>query len=93
MYRLGIEAILGIERDGDCLVINPTIPKEWQSYKIIYRFHEATYDIHVKNPDGVSSGVVEVIVDGERKSDIQIPLSPVKQNHQVTVVLGKRKDQ
>jgi len=89
MYRLGVEAILGIEREGDCLIINPTIPKAWQSYKISYHYQQATYEIQVENPDGVSHGVLEVIIDGERKSDLRIPLSSEEQVHQVTVTLGE----
>ena len=90
MYRLGIEAILGIKREGDCLIINPTIPEGWSSYKITYRFEEATYEIQVENPDGVSHGVVNLTFNGNQQSDLSIPLSSEKQTHYVTVTLGDR---
>ena len=38
MYRLGIEAILGITRMGAVLNINPCIPRFWPGFKVNYRF-------------------------------------------------------
>ena len=38
MYRLGIEAILGISRVGNALKIDPCIPEDWPGFKVDYRF-------------------------------------------------------
>ncbi len=38
MYRLGLEAILGISRVGETLKIDPCIPKDWPGFKVNYRF-------------------------------------------------------
>ena len=56
MYRLGIEAILGISREGNALKINPCIPKDWPGFKVDYRFGTAYYKISVENPEGVNRG-------------------------------------
>src|SRR6185503_15899914 len=38
MYRLGIEMIVGLQREGDRLYINPCVPQDWPEYQINYRF-------------------------------------------------------
>ena len=43
MYRLGLEAILGIRRVGQALQINPCIPKSWTGYQVMYRDGETTF--------------------------------------------------
>ena len=52
MYRLGIEMILGLQRTGEHLQINPSIPKDWTHYQINYRFGKSLYHILVKQQDG-----------------------------------------
>ena len=37
MYRLGIEAILGLQRTGQELRLDPCIPKQWTGYTMTYR--------------------------------------------------------
>jgi cyclic beta-1,2-glucan synthetase len=91
MYRLGIEAILGIVREGDNLRINPSIPRAWTSYRIRYQFGATIYHIQVENPDGVCHGVYQVVVDGEEQPDLYIPLSNTKPEYHVTVLLGQKR--
>ena len=43
MYRLGIEAILGLQRNGQELRLDPCIPKQWTSYAMTYRVGRTTY--------------------------------------------------
>jgi cyclic beta-1,2-glucan synthetase len=47
MYRLGLEAILGIVKVGDSLEINPCIPRTWPGFKVDYRFGNSHYKIEV----------------------------------------------
>jgi cyclic beta-1,2-glucan synthetase len=88
MYRLGIEAILGLRREGNTLLIAPCIPKTWAHYEMTYRFGNTLYQISVENPQGVSSGVKQVTVDNETLSDLHIPLVDDNQPHTVIVTLG-----
>lgn len=57
MYTTGIEAILGFKLFGNKLKIEPQIDPTWASYKIYYRHFETTYEIEIKSPKGLSSGV------------------------------------
>jgi cyclic beta-1,2-glucan synthetase len=88
MYRLGIEAILGIHREGEYLRIDPCIPREWTGYEMTFLYQQAVYRIQVKNPRGVNSGVSRVTVDGDEVVDLRIPLSDEKPEYQVVVELG-----
>ncbi len=88
MYRLGIEAILGITRLGNMLKINPCIPKDWPRYELTYQFGSTRYQINVENPDGVNQGVQRVLLDGMIMNNNQIPLSKAGGQHEVQVVLG-----
>ena len=88
MYRLGVEAILGVNRVGELLKINPCIPKEWPGFKVDYHFGSSHYKISVENPDKVNRGVKQVLLDGNLLADSLIPLVDDGQPHDVTVVMG-----
>jgi len=88
MYRLGIEAILGITRVGNALKFNPCIPRDWKGFKVDYRFGNTHYKISVKNPNGVNRGIQQVLLDGVQLSDGLIPLVDDGLQHEVRVVMG-----
>jgi len=88
MYRLGIEAILGLRRVGDTLRIEPCIPKDWSGYTIEYQHGETLYLISVANPQGVNQGVKQIILDGECLPAGEIPLLQDGKRHKVQVEMG-----
>lgn len=88
MYRLGIEAILGITRMGQSLAIDPCIPKHWPGFKAQYRFGKSLYKINVENTDGVNRGIREIRLNGKSLSEGLIPLVDDGQTHEVLVLMG-----
>ena len=88
MYRLGLEAILGLHRVGEALRIDPCIPEDWSGYELTYRDGETSYQIRVENPDGVNRGVKQVTLDGEPLSGRDIPLPGDGRRHRVHVLMG-----
>jgi cyclic beta-1,2-glucan synthetase len=88
MYRLGLEAILGISRAGNALKINPCIPRDWPGFKVKYRFGTTYYKISVENPDSVNRGIKQTKLDGNPLSGGLIPLVNDGQPHEVHVVMG-----
>jgi cellobiose phosphorylase len=88
MYRLGLEAILGISRAGKALRINPCIPRHWLGFKVDYRFGATNYKIIVENPNNVNWGIRQVLMDGNLLPDNLIPLVQDGQSHEVRVVMG-----
>lgn len=88
MYRLGVEAILGLQRVGTTLVVTPCIPKAWSGYTICYRYGQAVYEIRVENPEGINRGVRSLTLDGAFVPDNVIPLVDDGVTHQVILTLG-----
>lgn len=80
--------ILGIKPDYDGLLIDPCIPASWNGFKITRKFRGATYLIEIQNPEGKSSGVKQMTVDGKIQSSALIPLFGDQSKHTVTVILG-----
>ncbi len=89
MYRLGVEAILGLRRRGNTLIVDPCIPRRWPGYELSYRSGQAVYHIRVENPQRVCRGVRQVILDGTILPDGRIPLAADGQEHQVRVIMGQ----
>ena len=89
MYRLGVEGLLGFQRTGDILQINPCIPKDWKGYELTYHNGDANYHICVKNPHGVNQGVKQVLLDGKLLPQKEIPIQNDAQFHEVIVVMGR----
>lgn len=87
LYRLGVEAMLGLRRHGDCLELHPCIPKEWKSYELTWREGDTAYHIVVENPHGLSRGRCRLWLDGELRMDNCIPLVRDGRHHAARAVM------
>ena len=87
MYRLGIEAILGITREGENLRINPCIPQHWSGFTVNYHFGTAMYEIKVSNPGSINRGIKQIQIDGSILSGNLIRLNDDGLTHHVVAVL------
>jgi cyclic beta-1,2-glucan synthetase len=86
MYRLCVEKILGMQREGNYLTIKPCIPADWHGFEIHYRFGATTYHIYVENlQNATDSGI---ILDGRTLSANAFLLSDDGGEHVVHVKLG-----
>ena len=65
MYRAGIEAILGIRREGPWLVVAPCIPKHWPGFSATIRLGASHCQIDVTN-----GGKSQALLDG-----VEIPFA------------------
>ncbi|MCD4748231.1 MAG: hypothetical protein K8R59_02555, partial [Thermoanaerobaculales bacterium] len=90
MYRVGLEAILGLRRQGSDLRIDPCIPRSWEGYEIIYRFGDTTYRIQVENPEHVCRGVRQLSIDNQPAPANILPLVDDGGRHDILVSLGSR---
>ena len=89
-YRIWLEEILGFQRRGDTLTINPVIPKDWSGFRLRYRFQNTTYQITVENPNHFSRGVILMELDGVSAADKTVKLSDDGLPHEIRVVLGNK---
>jgi len=74
MYRDGLDFILGLRPTYDGLLLDPTIPRDWDGYRITRSFRGSVYRIAVANPDHLEHGVKEIEVDGVLISGQVLPL-------------------
>ena len=87
MYRLGIEALLGVQRQGTTLRLTPCLPRAWTQVSLTYRYGATTYHICIDNPHGMLQGVKRITLDGTALPDDIIPLQDDSGHHQVMVYL------
>lgn len=80
--------ILGIKPDYDGILVDPAIPKAWDTYQVTRRFRGDTYKITVNNPEHVSKGVKSLLVDGKEAASAVIPYTGDGKVHEVTVTMG-----
>jgi cyclic beta-1,2-glucan synthetase len=93
MYKVGLEDILGFNKNEDILTIDPCIPNNWSQYTIVYKHSRTTFNITIKNPNNCSSGVKSLSINGIDIPDKKIDLKTYEgdQSHEcnVEVVIGE----
>lgn len=87
MYRLGIEAILGLRRDAHSLWLEPCIPAHWPGFTLTYRYGRTHYCFVVENPHRLQHGTVSVSLDEQPLPEGRVPLVDDGREHQVRVIL------
>lgn len=63
MYRIGMEHILGIKKQGNYLKIVPCIPKTLKEYSVKYVFGGSVYDIKIINNSNKNAGITQIKID------------------------------
>ena len=62
----------------------------WPGFEISFRYHSATYEITVENPQSVSHGVASTELDGQPVAATgPIPLADDGVTHHIRLVLGE----
>lgn len=89
MYTAVTKWILGVRPTLAGLVVDPSIPRDWDGFTVTRQWRGATYRITVENPSHVSHGVASVTVDGvAMPADSPIPIQPEGTDVDVVVTLG-----
>jgi cyclic beta-1,2-glucan glucanotransferase len=82
-YRLILESLLGLRRQGDTLHFFPCLPADWRSYQVDYRYRETLYRINVIQTDAEDKA--GVTVDGVEQQGGRIALVDDHREHIVEV--------
>ena len=82
------QQILGVKPDFDGLRIHPVIPEAWGGYKVTRKFRGATYQIEVVNPDHVSHGVQEILLNEKKIIGTLLPICDKGSTNNVKVLMG-----
>jgi cyclic beta-1,2-glucan synthetase len=89
LYRAGLESILGFSLRGQRLVLDPCIPREWDGFSMVFRYHATRYEIAIENRSHVSRGVVRLELDGAPVAgQAGVGLQDDHAVHRVRVVMG-----
>ena len=87
LHRVAVFWILGVRPEDDGLLVDPCIPAEWKEFTVKRQFRGAEYHIHVANPDGRTSGIRRLLVDGREISGNLVPSLADGKVHKVEAVL------
>lgn len=82
------QAILGVQPDYEGLKVDPCIPSDWKQLQLVRKFRGATYDITVKNPNGIEKGIVKTVVDGQEIAGNILPIFEDGKTHIVEMIMG-----
>jgi len=88
MYRLIVESLLGVTRDGNRLRLAPCLPADWPGLALRYRYGSTPYEIELRQTfaeAGEAAGASAVTVDGTARADGAIPLVDDGTMHRVLV--------
>jgi cellobiose phosphorylase len=87
MYRLIVETLLGLRLEGGGrLLVNPRVPRTWDTFRIHYRHHETFYHLTVKRA-GLEAKTVRVTVDGVEQPGAVVTLADDHRDHDVEVLV------
>jgi cellobiose phosphorylase len=86
MYRLIVESLLGVRREGNKLSFTPCIPDDWDGFNMHYRYGKTIYHIFII-PAQTSESKKMAIVDGVEQSEGIILLVDDGKEHKVEVRL------
>jgi cellobiose phosphorylase len=87
MYRLVLESLLGLTREGERLRFAPCLPADWDGFSIRYRHGDTFHDIRVEHAPGIDGtrGQVSVSMDGVVLPDATAPLADDGLAHEIVV--------
>ena len=85
MYRLIVETLLGIERQGERLVLSPQLPCGWPGFRLEYRYRSTLYEIEVRFAEAGA-----LLVDGRAVEGNLVDLVDDGQRHRVELLVARR---
>jgi cyclic beta-1,2-glucan synthetase len=93
LWRLGVEGILGLQKEEGELRIDPCIPPAWKGFEAWVRIGVQQLHVVVTNPDSVSTGVAAITLDGAAVHSNRLQLDPgLREEHEVNVRLGAARE-
>jgi cyclic beta-1,2-glucan synthetase len=93
IYRAALEHVLGVKKEGETLVISPSIPSRWPGFEVTYIHEATTYRIVVTNPSSISRGLIAATLNGSTLdiSDgckVTVPLTAADTVQVIAVIMG-----
>lgn len=84
LYRLLVETLLGINREGESLKLTPRMRKEWNTYTVGYRYYDTTYQLIFRRMENQSTP--HIILDKTNLGNVDtIPLANDQKEHKAEI--------
>ncbi|WP_313704910.1 GH36-type glycosyl hydrolase domain-containing protein [Massilia sp.] len=83
-YRLIVESLLGIGRQGERLVLSPQLPRGWPGFRLDYRYRNSLYEIEVRFAEADA-----LLVDGREEQGNQVALADDGRTHRVELLVAR----
>ena len=77
-YRVGIRDIIGLQKIGNTLKLDPKMPVHWDEFEVCYNYMDTTYKIHF-----IKGSKDEIILDGKSQINSTINLVNDKKTHKI----------
>lgn len=87
-YRAGLELLLGFNKNGSKLYIDPCMPEKFKTYSIEYEYGKTKYIIHVERNADVHT--VKYITDGKNQKEKYIELVDDGEDKIIKVILPSK---
>jgi cellobiose phosphorylase len=87
LYRLIVESILGLQREGDLLRLTPCLPPSWPGFSMSYRFGKTGYRI-VVTQETAGATVARLRLDGVEQDASVIALIDDRRDHLIELHLA-----
>lgn len=68
------QGFCGIQPDYEGLRLDPSLPASWPEIKATRKFRGVTYRITIRNPDGRTNSIRQLVVDGKNLAGNLLPL-------------------
>jgi len=88
MYRLLIETLLGVHREGDRLRLTPRLPPNWTTYKVHYRYRQTVYHITIRRRMAELPVKNQLSLDGQDLAGDSFAMVDDHQEHFVEFKVG-----
>jgi cellobiose phosphorylase len=83
MYRLLLETMLGVNLEGNYLVLTPRLPKEWDAFTVRYRYRQTQYHIRISRDPSLTPGGSRLALNDIVLAGNKVPLADDHRDHSV----------
>jgi len=90
MYRLMLESLLGLKREGKWLTLAPCLPPDWEHFSLQYHYGNTIYSIQVQVLPALDGREdIRVTLDGVAQDQVWIPLLDDTLEHLAEITLWR----
>lgn len=86
LYRFGLQSILGLQRRGERLRIQPGMPSHWPAWRATWRLGGATYHFECRAQAPATGAIAwSIVFDGKRLAGLDMPFVDDGQTHHICI--------